>query len=428
LSTSTNGTGSTILDVKGICASYGTYRALFGVTLEVPERGIVALLGSNGAGKSTVARVVSGLVPATVGTMRFAGTDITKLPAHKIARLGLAHVPEGRAVFSSLTVEENLRLSLHRNVARNQVTEVLDKAFDAFPVLKQRRRQLGGTLSGGEQRMLSLATVLAVPPKLLVADELSLGLAPSVVDSVYRGLVAIRDAGCALLVVEQQIDRALSIADHAVLLAHGEVAWRGPATEAASAMEGMLGGGASPADPTVAGTNGSSSSSSASASAVTGAGPPTTGDGAGPAAGSFDASAMSPANWPVHIEDAPPRPPVGQTPNGPAAVKPAVPSPNGPASVQRFEPSSNGPASVRPTAPPVVLEPPEVEAPPSANGTPGGGPWLPDIEEPSPDAPPERSPAIAPEAPSPSPSPAPPPPRPRRRVTLSADWLEQSDD
>jgi branched-chain amino acid transport system ATP-binding protein len=238
-----NRTDSTILDVQDVCASYSTYRALFGVSLCVPARGIVALLGSNGAGKSTLARVVSGLVPATEGTVRFDGVDITRMTAHRISRLGLIQVPEGRAIFSSLTVEENLRLAFRHRASRKQAVAAVNAAFEAFPVLHQRRNQQGGTLSGGEQRILSLAKVLAVPPKLLIVDELSLGLAPAIVDMVYDGLVAIRERGTALLVVEQQIDRALAIADSAVLLARGAVAWSGPADQAAQAMERLLGSG-----------------------------------------------------------------------------------------------------------------------------------------------------------------------------------------
>ena len=231
-----------LLEVDEVCASYSSYRALFGVSLTVPERGIVALLGSNGAGKSTLARVISGLLPASEGTVAFAGRDITHLAAHKIARLGLVQVPEGRGIFSSLTVEENLKLAFRHKPGSEDPTAAIQRAFDSFEVLRQRRSQRAGTLSGGEQRILSLAKVLAMPPKLLVVDELSLGLAPAVIDNVYEQLVAIRDAGTALLVVEQQIDRALSIADTAVLLAHGVVAWSGPSQQAAAAMEQLFGG------------------------------------------------------------------------------------------------------------------------------------------------------------------------------------------
>ncbi len=229
-----------LFEMDKVNASYSSYRALFGVSLSVPERGILALLGSNGAGKSTVARVATGLVPATSGAVRLDGDDITGLPAHKIARLGVAHVPEGRGLFASLTVEENLTLGFRQKLGRAGVAAALERAYGAFPVLAERRRQMGGTMSGGQQRMLSLARVLATSPRVLVVDELSLGLAPVVIDSVYEGLLAVRDSGCAIIVVEQQVDRALAIADEAVLLAHGSVAWTGPADQARAAVESLL--------------------------------------------------------------------------------------------------------------------------------------------------------------------------------------------
>ncbi len=236
---------SDILELDNVSAAYSTYRALFGVTLSVPENGIIALVGSNGAGKSTLARVASGLVPVSSGTIRFEGQDVTRWAAHRIARLGMVHVPEGRAIFSSLSVEENLTVSFSHRAGRKGTPEALERAYQAFPVLAERRRQLGGTLSGGQQRILSLAKVLAVPPKLLIVDELSLGLAPVIVDQVYDGLVAIHRQGCALLVVEQQVDRVLAIADRAVLLVKGAVAWEGPARDARATLEAhMLGGAA----------------------------------------------------------------------------------------------------------------------------------------------------------------------------------------
>jgi branched-chain amino acid transport system ATP-binding protein len=229
-----------LFEIDGVSACYSSYKALFGVSLSVRERGIVALLGSNGAGKSTLARVATGLVPATSGSVRLDGRDITSLPAHKIARLGVSHVPEGRGLFASLTVEENLMLGFRQKLGRPAVADALGRAYGAFPVLAERRRQLGGTLSGGQQRMLSLARVLATSPRVLIVDELSLGLAPVVIDAVYDGLLAVRDSGCAIIVVEQQVDRALAIADEAVLLAHGSVAWSGPADQASAAMDALL--------------------------------------------------------------------------------------------------------------------------------------------------------------------------------------------
>ena len=231
-----------ILDLREVCASYGSYRALFGVSFKVPAGSIVALLGSNGAGKSTVARVVSGLVASSSGSVRFSGEEITGTPAFRIARLGMVHVPEGRGIFSSLSVEENLLLSFRQRVPRKEVAATLERAYKAFPILLERKGQIAGTLSGGQQRILALSRVLATPPRLLIVDELSLGLAPAIVDSVYDALVEIRKTGCAVLVVEQQVDRALAIADEAVLLARGLVAWSGPASGAGAAMDEVLGG------------------------------------------------------------------------------------------------------------------------------------------------------------------------------------------
>jgi branched-chain amino acid transport system ATP-binding protein len=228
------------LDVDHVSASYGPYRALFDVSFAVPAAGITALLGSNGAGKSTVARVVTGLLPSTEGTIRLAGRDVTGLAAYKIARAGSAHVPEGRGVFANLTVEENLRLAFRQRGGRKSVSGSLERAFAAFPVLGARRKQHGGTLSGGEQRILSLAKVLVEPPRVLVADEISLGLAPVMIDAVYEGLVKINQAGTALLIVEQQVDRVLDIAAAAVILEHGSVAYAGPTDGALSAMESVL--------------------------------------------------------------------------------------------------------------------------------------------------------------------------------------------
>jgi branched-chain amino acid transport system ATP-binding protein len=228
------------LELDRVSAAYGPYRALFGVSFSVPAGGVVALLGSNGAGKSTVARVVTGLLPATAGTIRVGGREVTSFPAYKVARTGVAHVPEGRGVFASLSVEENLTLAFRQRAGGRAVAGSLARTYETFPVLGERRRQRAGTLSGGQQRLLSLAKVLVVPPRLLVADELSLGLAPVVIDAVYEGLRQIHEAGTALLVVEQQIDRVLGIADEAVVLEHGAVAYEGPATGAAAAVERVL--------------------------------------------------------------------------------------------------------------------------------------------------------------------------------------------
>jgi branched-chain amino acid transport system ATP-binding protein len=229
-----------ILNLQRVCAGYGPYRALFDVSFGVPDGGVVALVGSNGAGKSTVARTVTGLVTATTGQITFAGQDVTVMPAYKIARLGMAHVVEGRGVFSSLTVEENLVLAFRQRAGRAKLAESLERAYSAFPILGERRRQMAGTLSGGQQRLLSLAKVLVVPPKVLFADELSLGLAPVVVDAVYDGLEQINRNGTALVVVEQQIHRVLKLATWAVVLDHGAVVYEGGPEGAGQAVESLM--------------------------------------------------------------------------------------------------------------------------------------------------------------------------------------------
>jgi branched-chain amino acid transport system ATP-binding protein len=234
------GEGEPVLVVENVSAAYGPYRALFDVSFSVPAGAIVALVGSNGAGKSTVARTVTGLVTASVGRIMLSGHDITKVPAYKIARLGMAHVVEGRGVFSSLTVEENLTLAFRQRAGRRLLSANLERAYAAFPILGERRRQLAGTLSGGQQRLLSLAKVLVVPPHVLIADELSLGLAPVVIDSVYEGLREINRNGTALVVVEQQVSRVLDLASQAVVLDRGSVFYDGDPAGAGQAVEALM--------------------------------------------------------------------------------------------------------------------------------------------------------------------------------------------
>ena len=232
--------GQPLLELQRVSAAYGPYRALFGVTFSVPEGAVVALLGPNGAGKSTVARVATGLVEVTEGRIVLAGTNVTKRPAWRIARDGVAHVPEGRGVLGTLTVEENLILVFRQRLGRQKVPETLARTYETFPVLGERRKQLAGTLSGGQQRLLSLAKVLSAPPRLLVADELSLGLAPVVIEQVYDSLRRINAAGTALLVVEQQVDRCLEFASKAVVLDHGEVAFEGDPGRARETVERIV--------------------------------------------------------------------------------------------------------------------------------------------------------------------------------------------
>jgi branched-chain amino acid transport system ATP-binding protein len=232
--------GVPILALQQVSAAYGPYRALFSVSFTVPERSAVALIGPNGAGKSTVARVCTGLVPVTSGKVRLASTDVTRWPAWKIARAGVGHVPEGRSVLGSLSVEENLELAYRAALGQHGVSEAIARAYQIYPRLGERRGQLAGSLSGGEQRMLALARVLSIPLKLLIVDELSLGLSPSAVDEVYEALGHVREQGTALLLIEQHVERALEIVERAVVLSHGTVAFDGPAAEARAAESGAL--------------------------------------------------------------------------------------------------------------------------------------------------------------------------------------------
>ena len=202
------------------------------MTLDVQPGEAVALVGSNGAGKTTVARVASGLVAPTSGAVLVDGADLTGARTYRFARAGVAHAPEGRSVFATISVEENLSLSFRRLHGRSGVEADLARAYELFPQLGERRGQLAGTLSGGEQRMLSMARVMVEVPKILVADELSLGLAPIIVDELYESLGRLRDEGTALLIVEQQVGHALALADRVGFLDHGSISWLGPRAEA----------------------------------------------------------------------------------------------------------------------------------------------------------------------------------------------------
>jgi branched-chain amino acid transport system ATP-binding protein len=235
--------GVPLLELRDVHAGYGPFRSIFGVSLAVPAGGVLALLGSNGSGKTTIARVCSGLIVPTQGQVLLDGLNLTGFPAYQYARRGIVHAPEGRSVFATLSVSENLELTFRRSRGRAGVRGALDEAYQLFPRLGERRAQTAGTLSGGEQRMLSLARVMVETPRLLIADELSLGLAPIIVDEVYRTLETIRDAGTTLLIVEQHVHHALALADVAVVLTKGEVAYAGPVSELGDLQARLLGGG-----------------------------------------------------------------------------------------------------------------------------------------------------------------------------------------
>jgi branched-chain amino acid transport system ATP-binding protein len=229
-----------LLELRDIEASYGPFRSLFGVSFAIQEQGVTALLGSNGSGKTTVVRICSGLLHPTGGQLLYEGQDVSQTRAYKLARLGVVHAPEGRSVFATLSVEENLALTFRQVFGRRGCRGAIDRSYDLFPRLGERRRQQAGTLSGGEQRMLSLARVLVRAPKLLITDELSLGLAPVIIDEVYATLATIRESGTSLLVVEQHIRQALTLADHVVVMGKGRVSLSGRTDELGDIAERIL--------------------------------------------------------------------------------------------------------------------------------------------------------------------------------------------
>ncbi len=221
-----------LLEVEDLTVAYGEAKALFNVSLSLEEGHALAVLGANGAGKSSLAAAVAAAAPVSSGRIRFCGQDITRWSPHRVNRAGIAYVPEGRGIFPHLTVAENLRAMLRYAVPRHERRAAFTRAIELFPVLGQRQAQHAGTLSGGEQQMLALARVLAAPPRLLVADEMSLGLAPLMVDVVFESLTRAKRAGVTVLLVEQYAERALTLADHAIVLQQGVVVWSGDATDA----------------------------------------------------------------------------------------------------------------------------------------------------------------------------------------------------
>ncbi len=221
----------TMLRVTDIHAAYGAVRALHGVSLEVAEGEVVALLGVNGAGKSTTLRAITGLMKPTQGSITFRGEDITGRKPESIVKRGLSLVPEGREIFSTLTVEENLRLGAYVSYSRDTYREDLEEMFELFPILKERFTQAGGLLSGGEQQMLAIARALMARPKLLMLDEPSLGLSPAITDHVFELIAQLRERGLTILLVEQNAERALEVVDKAYLLSNGVVEASGTAAE-----------------------------------------------------------------------------------------------------------------------------------------------------------------------------------------------------
>ncbi len=215
------------LDISGLACGYGAMMAVHGIDLAVRRGEITALLGSNGAGKSTTLRALSGLIPSSRGAIRLDGEDITGLRADQRVERGIVMIPEGRLIFPQMTVEENLRIGAFAPCARRATAETLDRVYGHFPRLVERRRQLGGTLSGGEQQMLALGRGLMAKPEVLLLDEPSLGLAPIMVDTLFAAVETLKDEGLTILIAEQDIGRTLALASTAFVIENGRIAMSG---------------------------------------------------------------------------------------------------------------------------------------------------------------------------------------------------------
>lgn len=224
----------TTLEIKNLQSGYGEVQILWGVDLKLEDGKLTSLVGTNGAGKTTLLRTVMGTVKPWNGSVYLNGDDVTSLPAHRKPNLGIAMVPEGRQLFTSMSVEENLEMGATNKRARVKLEENIDRVYSLFPRLKERRTQLSGTLSGGEQQMLAVARGLMADPQVIMFDELSLGLAPVLVLNLFQTLRQLKDEGLTMLLVEQNVHMALSVSDYAYVLSEGKVALEGSATEVAS--------------------------------------------------------------------------------------------------------------------------------------------------------------------------------------------------
>ncbi len=212
-----------LLEATHLSIAYGDAPAVWDASLEVDHDEVVAVIGPNGAGKSTLINSIAGLLPWRAGALRFAGVDLATVPPHAVCRHGIALVPEGRRLFTRMSVEENLEIGCYRGEARRARRHTLDQVFGLFPILAERRRQIAGSLSGGQQQMVAIGRALMACPRLLLLDEPSLGLAPAVVDDVFATIQAIHGEGVAILLVEQNVTRALGIADRAYVLEEGRI-------------------------------------------------------------------------------------------------------------------------------------------------------------------------------------------------------------
>ena len=220
-----------MLSVKNLEVHYGMIKAIKDVSFEVNQGEVIALIGANGAGKTTILHTVSGLLTPTKGEVIFEGKEITKIPAHKIVALGMAHVPEGRRVFSQLSVLENLKMGAYTRKDKGEMEKTLEMIYTRFPRLKERRNQIAGTLSGGEQQMLAMGRALMSQPRIILMDEPSMGLSPIFVEEVFHIISDISASGTTVLLVEQNAKKALTIADRAYVLETGNITLSGDAKE-----------------------------------------------------------------------------------------------------------------------------------------------------------------------------------------------------
>ena len=226
-----------LLEIKHLQVNYGMIQAIKDVDFHVEEGEVVALIGANGAGKTTILHTVSGLLTPVHGSVFFDGTDITKIPGHKIVSMGMAHVPEGRRVFANLSVLQNLKMGAFTRKDKKEIDDSLQYIFSHFPRLEERKKQLAGTLSGGEQQMLAMGRALMSRPRLLLLDEPSMGLAPLLIKEIFNIIVDINKAGTTVLLVEQNANMALSIANRAYVLETGRITLSGGAKELAASEE-----------------------------------------------------------------------------------------------------------------------------------------------------------------------------------------------
>lgn len=220
-----------LLEVKDLEVRYGMIQAIKGISFEVNEGEVIALIGANGAGKTTTLQTITGMIPANYGKIIYDGVDITKVPGHKIVPMGMAHVPEGRRVFAQLSVLDNLKLGAYTRKDKNEIEETLQKVYQRFPRLEERKNQVAGTLSGGEQQMLAMGRALMSKPRIMLMDEPSMGLSPIFVTEIFDIIKEISAGGTTVLLVEQNAKKALAIADRGYVLETGKIVLSGSAKD-----------------------------------------------------------------------------------------------------------------------------------------------------------------------------------------------------